>query len=318
MTPRQRNGWLMVVVLLAMPALLLVPGGERSRAREATHYFNVPEPMVIAHQGGDALRPGNTLLAFAHADQLGVDVLEMDVHSTRDGVLVLMHDATVDRTTDGHGPIAGMDYAAVQVLDAAWHWPFDGHPSYRGKGVRVPALEAVLRRFPDRRFNIELKQEEPSVGAAVCAVLRRTATTSRTLVASFHRAAIQDFRTACPEVATSAHRAEVATFLGFEAVGLAHLWPASAEALQLPPAQYGLALTSAERIRSARSAGVHVDIWTLNDQAGIEAAFARGVNGVITDRPDLAMQVRERLWKQGLRTSVDPCDPDCVVAQAPR
>ncbi len=291
MNVRQRNWMLMGVMLLLI--LLLSSMGDTERA--PTAYFERSMPMVIAHQGGDGLRPGNTLLAFAHADQLGVDVLEMDVHATQDGVLVLMHDHTVDRTTEGTGLLREMPFSAVQTLDAAYHWPIGGEAIYRGKGVRVPTLAKVLERFPAQRFNIEIKQSEPSIVEPLCALLRQQDRVSQTLVASFHGAELDRFRRVCPEVATSAAQAEITAFLLFNLAGLPKLHEPRAHALQVPVERYGIKLTSRERVAAARSLDLYVDAWTLNDASSITHAIERGVTGVITDNPDVALRVRESM-----------------------
>ena len=126
--------------------------------------------MVIAHQGGEWLRPSNTLVAFDHAVELGVDVLEMDIHQTQDGVIVLMHDATVDRTTDGSGAIKEMSFAEIRELDAGYYWTDDDGATYpyRGQGIQVPTLEELFQRYPDMRMNIEIKQETPSMVRPFC------------------------------------------------------------------------------------------------------------------------------------------------------
>ncbi len=286
---------LVVVFAIVSGALLILWATASSFAPKPTRCFDRERPLVIAHQGGDGLRPGNTLTAFAHAVSLGVDVLEMDAHQTRDGVVVLMHDATVDRTTDGRGALVEMDFAQVLQLDAAYHWPFDESAPFRGQGIRVPALEEVLTQFAGQRFNIEIKQVQPSMGSALCSLLREHNVLGQVLVASFHRQAMQDFRGACPEVATSGHRYEVARFVALEAIGLTGLIGLEAVALQLPLQQYGIELTSADRLDAAQLLGLHVDAWTLNDAKTIESAFLRGVNGVISDRPDVALTVRQRL-----------------------
>ena len=117
-----------VRILLVIIGLVIVEMFVSPRAPEKTYFENAPRPLVIAHQGGDGLWPSNTLFAFEHATELGVDVLEMDIHMTKDGVLVVSHDETVDRLTDGTGLIKEMTLSEVQALDAAydWSWLDDG------------------------------------------------------------------------------------------------------------------------------------------------------------------------------------------------
>ena len=206
---RQRNWMIIAAVLLVMLFVRLTS----STSLAPAPYFDGQLPYVIAHQGGDALRPGNTLLAFRHAQALGVDVLEMDVHATRDGVVVVMHDATVDRTTNGSGLVREMTYAELAKLDAAYRWPYEGDEyPWRGRGVVAPTLDQVLTEFPEARFNVEIKQHEPSIAGEVCVLLRRHGAHRRTLVASFEKRTIVEFRKRCPEVATSAASGEARTF----------------------------------------------------------------------------------------------------------
>ncbi len=290
MTRRQRN-WLLIFITLVLLVL-----GQRLAPRPSldTVYFDIPAPMVIAHQGGDGLRPSNTLLAFQHAVDLGVDVLEMDVHQTRDGTLVLMHDATVDRTTDGSGALADLTLAEVKTLDAAYRWPYDGsNPPYRGRGVRVPTLAEVVERFPGLRYNVEIKPDAGVAATALCAELVALRAASRTLVASFHEAALEAFRAACPGVPTSAYSAEVRWFYVQYRLGLAAVARPTMAALQLPMRRDGYDFTDPD-FMAAAGARLHLDYWTVNDVEDMRLLLARGAGGIITDRPDLLLDVLGR------------------------
>lgn len=290
MTPRQRN-WLLIFL-----ALVLLVLGHRLAPRPALDsiYFDVARPMVIAHQGGDGLRPSNTLLAFQHAVDLGVDVLEMDVHQTRDGALVLMHDTTVDRTTDGSGPLAELTLQEVKRLDAAFRWPYDTpEPPYRGRGVRVPTLAEVIERFPRLRYNVEIKPDSAVVARALCGELKALDAAPRTLVASFHENALEAFRDACPGVATSAYSGEVRWFYVQYRLGLAGVSRPAMAALQVPMRRDGYDFTEPEFI-AAVSPRLHLDYWTVNNEADMRLLVARGAGGIITDRPDLLLEVLGR------------------------
>ena len=124
---------------------------------------------MIAHQGGDGLWPGNTLYAFEQAAALGVDVLEMDLHITKDGVLVINHDETVDRTTDGTGTIEDMTLAELKALDAGYDWSKDGGQTfpYRGMGLTIPTLEEIFQTFPEYHMTIEIKKTTGSMAATI-------------------------------------------------------------------------------------------------------------------------------------------------------
>lgn len=289
MTPRQRN-WLLIFVALALVVIAdrLLPKPEVSK-----HYFDAPRPMVIAHQGGDGLRPSNTLLAFQHAVELGVDVLEMDVHLTRDGALVVMHDDTVDRTTDGSGALAELTLVEVKALDAAYHWPYDGTAPYRGNGVRVPTLNDVIERFPQLRYNVEIKPAHAAAGRAVCRELERLDAQHRVLVASFHGEAIDEFRDACPSVPTSAPESEVRWFYLQYRLGLSRLARPQATALQVP-LQVGSYDLSTAGFIAAATRKLHVDFWTVNEPEEMRMLIERGAGGIITDRPDRLLEVLGR------------------------
>jgi glycerophosphoryl diester phosphodiesterase len=277
----------MVAILVASTILPLTPAPV-----VATTYFDGPRPMVIAHQGGDGVRPSNTLAAFQHAADLGVDVLEMDVHQTRDGAFVVMHDTTVDRTTDGSGALQDMTLAQVRALDAAHHWPYEGlDRPYREQGIHVPTMEEVITRHRGLRFNIEIKPASAAVGEALCGELTRLGVTEQVLVASFHPVAMNAFRAACPTVPTSAYASEVRWFYLQYQLGLWRIARPSVAALQVPPRAGGFDLTDAGFLAAARSRGLHVDFWTVNDTAEMRALIDRGAAGIITDRPDLLLEV---------------------------
>ncbi|HEX7037099.1 MAG TPA: glycerophosphodiester phosphodiesterase [Pseudomonadales bacterium] len=291
MNPRARN-WLLIFVTLALVLVFSRLAPERELM---TRYFDGPRPLVIAHQGGDGLRPSNTLLAFQHAVDLGVDVLELDVHLTRDDAVVVMHDETVDRTTDGHGALAEMTLAEVKALDAAFHWPYQGDERpYRGRGVRVPTLAEVAERFPEMRLLIEIKPDSAEAGRAVCRELDRLGATDRVLVASFHAAPLEAFRLRCRTVPTSASEGEVRWFHIRYSFGL--LWAGSTpmQAMQLPTEAGGRDLTDAGFLAAAHDRGLHIDYWTINEPARMRDLVARGADGIITDRPDLLLDVLER------------------------
>ncbi|NDJ76654.1 MAG: glycerophosphodiester phosphodiesterase, partial [Chloroflexi bacterium] len=174
--------------------------------------------LVIAHRGGAGLRPENTMLAYEYAVELGVDVLEMDVHSTADGVLVMLHDDTVDRTTDGTGAVIDLTFEELQELDAAYNFTPDPDAEtveypYRGTGVTIPTLEAVLEAFPDTTLSIEIKQSEPPIVEPVCEMLREYDRTDTVIIGAFDTDTVDAFREVCPEVPTSGSEGEIRNFI---------------------------------------------------------------------------------------------------------
>ena len=162
--------------------------------------------MVISHQGGDGLYPGDTLYAFEKSAEMGVDVLELDVHASRDGHLVVIHDETLERTTNGTGLVREKTLAELQELDAGYNWSPERKEEsfpYRGQGIVIPTLDEVFQAFPTYRINIEIKQQEPSITESLCKLIRDYNKQDQVLVVSFYDSEIQDFRQHCPEIVTA-------------------------------------------------------------------------------------------------------------------
>ncbi|PWH17415.1 MAG: glycerophosphodiester phosphodiesterase [Anaerolineae bacterium] len=263
---------------------------------EHPYYADRPAVMVIAHQGGDGLWPGNTLFAFQKAATLGVDVLEMDLHITSDDVLVLIHDETVDRTTDGSGWVEEMTLAELKRLDAGYRWSSDGGQTFpfRGQGLTVPTLEEVFQAFPGYRMVMELKKTERSMAQPLCALIRRYNMQKRVLIASFYDQRMAEFRRICPEVATSSARQETTTFVLLSKVFLGGLVFPSYQSLQVPEASSGIRVLTAQFIRAAHARNLKVEPWTIDDPQQMRQLIEWGVDGIITDRPDLLLEVLGR------------------------
>lgn len=249
-------------------------------------------PLVIAHQGGDGLRPSNTMAAFDHAVELGVDVLEMDIHSTADGVLVTIHDDTVDRTTNGHGRVQDFTLAELQELDAGYHWPtLEGRENeterpFRGQGIRIPTLAAVFEKHGHMPMVIEIKQVEPPIAQPFCDLIREHNMNDKVLVASFHKEAMQAFRTACPEVATSAVGDEVQLFYVLSQLNLNAINQSVAHAFQVPEYSGDTHVITPRFVADAHAHNVEIHAWTINENEDIARMIELGVDGLITDYPD--------------------------------
>lgn len=280
---------LMVVAALVLAALLVMRLAARPAKPRAWFQNDRPRLLVMAHQGGDGLWPGNTMYAFQRAAAMGVDVLEMDLHITADGHLVLIHDETVDRTTDGQGVVEEMSLAEVKALDAGYRWSPDGGQTFpfRGQGITVPTLEEVFQAFPNTLMNIEIKRvHNRPVAEPFCAAIRRHGMQDKVLVASFHSDLMAAFRAACPEVATSATRSEVIEFFVRHALFQADTYTPPAGALQVPEYQGSLRVLTQRFVDDAHRRGLEVHPWTIDETADMERMVALGVDGIITDRPD--------------------------------
>jgi glycerophosphoryl diester phosphodiesterase len=290
-----RAKWLLTPLLMA-----LLLGTLDAFMRDSPHTHAVPfsdapafvkakthHPLVMAHRGGAGLWPENTLYAFSRAAEMGVDVLETDLHSTSDGALVIMHDPRVDRTTNGTGPISGMTLAQLKKLDAAYHWTDDGKSfPLRGRGIGVPTLLELFRAFPTLRFNIDIKQAQPSLVKPFCRLIRESGMTDKVLVASFDSSVLEEFRRECAEVATGASAADVSRFLALKTLEQTNTRGPFAHVLQVPESAGGRQLLTRELVEAAHRQHLEVHAWTINDEATMRRLIALDIDGIITDYPD--------------------------------
>ena len=292
---RRRVYWLGVLIVLAAivsySVLLL-----RAQPAAEHPFFSSEGPLVVAHRGGSALWPENTLRAFQGATTLGVDVLEMDLHSSSDDVLVVSHDASLDRTTNGSGAIREHPLSEIQTLDAGYHWTNDGGVSYpfRGKGFRVPTLDEVFQRFPHMKLNIEIKQSDPPITGPLCEMIRVYGMEQSVLVASFDSSTMRDFRAACPEVATSATGPEIRMFLWMHRLQLGNLYRGTAEAFEVPPRLGDLEIVVPQFLRQSRGRNIRVYVWTVNEVDEMKRFVELGVDGILTNHPDKLLKVLGR------------------------
>jgi len=302
-------GWLVKRTLLALIVVVAIWILYRMLTVEAPKrakpfYVGFPQPAVFAHRGGAKLWPENTLFAFRHAWDLGVDVLEMDVHGTQDGAVVVIHDDTVDRTTNGHGAVREMPLTQIQSLDAGYRFTPDGGKTYpyRGKGIHIPTLEQVFDAFPEARFNIEIKSNDPPIIDTVAELIRRKGLQDRVIIGSFRQDIADRVRAALPHVATFATEGEVRSFWIWQTLRLSRAWRAVPDTLQVPTS-YTLmgrpvTVVSPHFVQAAHSMGMRVDVWTVDDPAEMARLLDIGVDGIMSDRPDILLQV---MRDRGLR-----------------
>ncbi|GMR23946.1 MAG: glycerophosphodiester phosphodiesterase [Acidobacteriota bacterium] len=285
-----------LVTFTVLATLYLYFATLHSHQRLPDHaFFDASEPWAIAHQGGRGLWPENTLYAFAKAKELGVDVLEMDLRATVDGAIVVMHDASVDRTTEGSGRVDEMTLAEVRELDAGYRFEdASGQFPHRGRGLTVPKLEDVLSRFSTARLIVEMKEFTPELAAKLCRILEQAGATDRVLVASFGHDSMRAFREACPAVATSATMREGLALYQLNRMGLASLYRSPAVALQIPERLGERRVLEPRLLELADAFNIKVQVWTVNDEADMKRLLDMGVQGIITDYPDRLLRLMGR------------------------
>jgi glycerophosphoryl diester phosphodiesterase len=244
---------------------------------------------VIAHRGASAYAPENTLEAFDLAVKQGADALELDIRLTRDGAPAVIHDATLDRTTDLTGPVRARTLAELRRADAGHRFTTDGGRTtpYRGAGIRVPTLAEVLWTFPAVPVMVEVK--EPEVQEVVRRVLKEQGAADRVVVASEHIGALELFREA--PFACGASGPEISEL--YWAVLLRRPLPRVRHRLLSVPLRYrGLPVPTRGFVAAARRLGCPVHVWTVNDPATARRLWARGVAGVVTNVPDAIVPAR--------------------------
>lgn len=252
--------------------------------------LDVGQRPVIAHRGNRAHAPENTMEAFRQAVALGADALELDVHVSADGVPVVHHDATLDRTTDGTGPLAGRTLAELRKLDAGARWTGDGgrsHP-YRGREIGVPTLAEVLDGFPTTPLVVEIKT--PAAAPAVLAALERHGARARVVVDAFDPASLAPLRGR--GIALGASRAGVVRLLGAALAG--EIGAVPYQAVFVPPAFHGIPLPVRRFARLLRPHGVPVHVWTVNHEDVAAALWRDGICGIVTDDPATLLALRTR------------------------
>lgn len=266
-----------------------------NRSPTPPHPFFDSPLRNYAHRGGGVHAPEATLPAFAAASAAGADALEMDVRLTADGVLVVMHDPEVDRTTEGSGAVSGLTFAELRLLNAGWRFrdPAGGFP-FREAPVRAPTFAEVLEAHPDLPFVVEMKT--PDTAEPLCEALRAAGREGRTLVGAFEQAGLDRFRRLCPETATSAGFREAAAFILLSRLGLEGLYRTGAggaadlaqkgpDALLVSETTGPLTVVTRAFLRAARRLNLPVVVWTVNDPDDMRRLLDLGVDGILTDAP---------------------------------
>jgi len=263
-----------------------------------THHplLSLPKPLVMSHRGGMGLWPPNTIYAFQRSVELGVDVLEMDIHLTRDKEIVVRHDPTVDATTNGSGAIKDLTLKEIKALDAGYTWTNDGGKTYpyRDQGVTIPTLREVLSALPAALLNIDIKSESPAIVPLFARALSDFGFLDKVLVGSFHDKQLAHFRELCPTTATIAGVKETFSLFLLSSLHLGRFYKSPADAVQ--PSEYyrGLHVVTERFIRSAHASHMQRHIWTVNEVEDMQRLLSWGVDGLITDYPGRLMHLLNR------------------------
>jgi len=254
---------------------------------------------VFAHRGGCALGPENTIAAFDRGLDTGADGLELDVRLSADGVVVVCHDETLERTTDASGPVSAHTAAELSRVDAGYHFTdHAGRHPFRGQGVNIPTLRDVFKRYPDIPIIVEMKPDTEDMGLAVAAEVVAADAVERVCAAGYGSRSLAATRSVLPGMASSANRMEVRLALYRSWAG----WPArraSYGGYQVPEHAGSLRVVSPRFIRHAHRAGLEVQVWTVDEADDMRRLLGWGANALISNRPDVAVTIRDQFVSGG-------------------
>ncbi|HET7232410.1 MAG TPA: glycerophosphodiester phosphodiesterase [Longimicrobium sp.] len=249
------------------------------------HRYLAGGPLLIAHRGGSLLAPENTAAAFQRAvDWWRADLLEIDVQPSREGEAIVIHDPTVDRTTDGTGHVSTLTVAQLKQLDAGYRFtPDDGKTfPYRGTGVGLSTLREVLEAFPHTRVNVEIKDTRAQ--QSVWDTVHELHAVHRVLIAAGDRNNRSRFRSYGG--AQSAGRQDMMAFYGLHLARATRLWTPTVDAFQMPEEHGGRQVLTPRMLAQVQARNVAVHVWTINESRDMRRLLEWGVDGIITDRPD--------------------------------
>ena len=250
----------------------------------------LPAHAHTSHRGGSALNPENTTVAFTAAvETWHTDVLELDVQPSLDGHVVVIHDDTLERTTNGTGKVAEHTLAQLQALDAGFH-----HPQHRGTGVTIPTLSQVLETFPHHHVNIELKDGSDAFFDTFARLVEKHTAHQRLCIGHIKEERSLVLRQRLPDCAFWApEEAAMVFFMCFRS-GQPPPSDTPWEVLALPHRLYDQWVMEPALVAAAHDLGKVVHVWTVDDAAEMDTLWDAGVDSIMTDRPDTLRQVMDR------------------------
>jgi glycerophosphoryl diester phosphodiesterase len=288
-----RLGLLCALSSLALSAVAASP----VEAAHQPNPFRTGRTLVIPHAGGDGLFPENTLLAWERTLAMGSEVVDIDVRLAADGVPVAIHDPTVDRTTNGSGRVQDLTSAQLGKLDAGYRFTQKAKQPFRGKGLSVPRLDAVLSRFPGRLYTLDLKDQRVELVQPLCTLIGRMKLEATLYVGIDVDVQVQEFRKRCPSVRTSgtnedrqlaraARESNDKSFVSHQLVSQPRYL-----------ADDGTPRVTAESLAWSHGHGTAVLTYVVDNPKDMDRLLRLGIDGIYTRRPDLLL-ARRKVYEQ--------------------
>lgn len=294
---------ILVGVIYAVHAFLYVSFSHKQQSL----FPEIKRPFMLTHQGGELLAPTNTMTAFDLAHEIGgSDFFDIDIHLTKDGHIVGIHDETVDRTTNGHGRVDSYTLEELQQLDAGYHFQdLEGSYSYRGKGVQILAVEDIFGKYANKYYlHFEIKDTYPQNGPSqieekLWKLVQKYHMEKKVIVASFDQAIVDRFKQLSGgQVVMGAGKAEITQFVLAHKLHLPGFYRRKSNVLEIPVSNSGFNLKDRKLIDGAHRLGMEVYYWTIDDKAEMRELLEMGADGLFTNRPDIFKELREEM---GLR-----------------
>ncbi|MBT2691131.1 glycerophosphodiester phosphodiesterase [Bacillus sp. ISL-47] len=299
---RKTKAYTALMIIAAFAAALVAIQFLPVEKLESKPFFESERPMVIAHQGGELLAPSNTMAAFQGAVDMGVDALEFDIHITKDGHLVAIHDATVDRTTNGTGSVEELTLEEIQVLDAGYDFKdLNGKKSYRGKGTSIPTVDEIFTAFSNMKMVIEIKDDIPAnrieeAAGNLWKLIKKYGKEEQVLVVAFDQEIVDVFaEISNRQTALAGGRQEIKNFVIMHSLFLRNFYSPSVDAFQIPVREGKIDLTAKRYMNGAHRRGIDVHYWTIDDKETMAELIRKGADGLITNRPDVMIKLLEEM-----------------------
>jgi len=286
-----------ITICLIFLSVQHIPVAKQS---EKSIFSNRARPLVIAHRGGAGLAPENTIYAFKLAERLGVDAIELDVRITKDKQLVVIHDETIDRTTNGTGLVSKYTLDELKQFDAGYHLKLEnqGYP-FRNKGITIPSLEEVFQQIKNTPFVIELKDPNPKIEKQVAALIKKYNLKKKVIVGSFNDASLKRFASRTDgKIQIGTGVKTIKYFVLLHKLRLDRLYPLNRNAVQIPIKAGGVDLATERLINTVRERNIAIHYWTINDEKTMKQLIELNVDGIITDYPNMLLRLVDQSTKE--------------------
>ncbi|MBI2027705.1 MAG: glycerophosphodiester phosphodiesterase [Deltaproteobacteria bacterium] len=284
-----KNVLLIVLIVMAVFIVLRWIATPFTKIQTRKRVLSQRQPVeIIAHRGGSLEWPENTLLAFENSAPF-VDAIETDLHLTKDGEIVLIHDPTVNRTTDGKGAVADMTLLEIEKLNAGYYFTKDNGQTYpyRAMKVSIPTLKDALARLPKMKWILEIKNQDDHLEEKLVSILQENNLMENVIVSSEYHIVLERIHQRAPSIATGSSRKEIKRLVYLHYFKLLPFYKPMIDSLQVPPEHEGTVIITKTWVRAMHNKNLPIQAWTINEENDMKRLIEMKIDGIITDRPSL-------------------------------